>query len=97
MSNPLHHKNDFVRVTATFTNVDGDLVDPTTITLKVLDPSGNTDTYTFAGGTVSKDSTGSYYKDVTVDEAGRWLAWWESTGSGQGGEPTQWTVEGNPF
>lgn len=94
---PVHHVGDLVRVTAAFEDVDGAAVDPTTVTLKVMDPSGNIDEYTYAGGDVSRSAAGSYYRDVTVDEAGDWRCWWVSTGSGQGAEPTQFIVEPTPF
>jgi hypothetical protein len=61
--------------------VDGVATDPTTITLAVTDPSGTTDTYTYAGGTVSKSATGVYYKDTAVDEDGVWEYVWTGTGT----------------
>ena len=62
--------------------VDGTLTDPTTVTLVVTDASGNTEgTYTYAGGTVTKSSTGVYYKDLAVDEDGVWEYKWTATGT----------------
>ena len=69
-----------IQLTAAFTS-SGSAADPTTITLKILDPSGNTDTYTYAGGTVSKSGTGGYYKNFTPDEAGTWRLYWAGTGT----------------
>jgi hypothetical protein len=65
---------------ATFT-VSGTPTDPSTITLTVQDPSGNQDSYTYAGGQVTKSGTGVYYKDVSVDEAGLWAFKWAGTGT----------------
>jgi hypothetical protein len=62
-------------------SVAGTPTDPTLISLAVTDPSANTDTYTYAAGTVTKASTGSYYKDVTVDEDGVWKYTWTGTGT----------------
>jgi hypothetical protein len=93
----VYHKGDVVRVTAEFEDENGAAIDPTTITLKTMDPSGNIATYTYAGGTVTKAAVGSYYKDVDADEEGDWHCWWESTGSGQAAEPTQFVVEPTPF
>lgn len=77
-----HVVGDTVRIARTFT-VDGSPVDPATITLVVTDPSGNVEgTYTYAGGSITKLSTGSYYKDLAVDEAGKWSCKWTSTGTG---------------
>jgi hypothetical protein len=96
MSIEVLHVGDLFRVIATFTDITGTLVDPTTVSLSVLDPSGNTDTYTFAGGQITKASTGVYRKDVEVDEIGEWRYKWTSTGTGQGGEPGEFVVEGHP-
>lgn len=70
---------DAVRVSVAFTS-NGSAADPTAVALKVQDPSGNEDTYTYALGQVTKDSTGNYHKDVTVDEAGTWFYRWTGTG-----------------
>ena len=71
---------DLVRFTGTFT-VSGIATDPTTVTLKVKDPSGNIATYTYALSEVTKSATGIYYKDVTIDEAGMWIVEWLGTGA----------------
>lgn len=55
--------------------------DPTTISLTIEVPAGTETTYTYAGGTVSKLSTGVYYKDVSLDSAGAWKWFWTSTGT----------------
>lgn len=72
---------DAVRLTGTFRNAAGTLTDPTTVTLKHEDPSGNETSLTYAGGTVTKSSTGIYYADVTVDESGTWKYKWIGTGT----------------
>lgn len=71
---------DQVRVTVTF-SVGGINTDPTTITLKVKDPSHNVDTYTYALGQLVKSATGIYYKDISIDEAGIWHYRFEGTGA----------------
>ena len=81
------HVGDALQLKATFT-VSGTKTDPTTITLEVKDPSGNTDTYTYADATITKDGTGVYSKTVTFDEAGWWTYEWTGTG-------TVIAVEGN--
>lgn len=76
-----HVVGDTVRITNTF-SVAGTPTDPTTVTLVVTDPSGNTEgTYTYGGATITKSSTGVYYKDLTVDEVGTWLYRWTGTGT----------------
>lgn len=76
---------DLVRVTGTFT-VGSVATDPTTVTLKVKDPSGNLDTYTYALSQVTKSSTGIYYKDLSIDEAGVWRYRFVGTGACVGEE-----------
>ena len=70
---------DSIRLNAEFT-VTGTLADPNIITLSTRDPSGNVDVYNFTSGTVSKESTGKYFRDVFVDEPGQW--WYEFFGTG---------------
>lgn len=73
---------DLVRVTGTFT-VGGTATDPTTITLKVMNPAGTTTTYTYALSQVTKSATGIYYKDVSPDTRGVWMYEWTGTGTCQ--------------
>lgn len=73
-------KNQVVRLSCTFA-VGGAATDPTTVTLIVKDPSGTSDTYTYALSQVTKSGTGAYYKDVTLDEAGPWHYHWYGTGA----------------
>ena len=76
----IYDKNDLVRISATFT-VASVNTDPTTVSLKVQDPSGNEATYTYALGQVTKDSTGNYHYDLAIDESGYWYYRWEGTGA----------------
>lgn len=69
-----------VTVSATF-SVSSTNTDPTTITLEITDPSGNTDTYTYGAAQVTKDGTGLYSKQITPDEAGLWKYRWVGTGT----------------
>jgi hypothetical protein len=76
--------------TGAITDVNGDAVDPTDITMVVTEPDGTATTYTFNGTPpLSKENTGRYYVDVTLDQAGLWsyrLAW---TGAAVGAEEAQ--------
>jgi len=69
---------DTVRLNAEFRDFDGTLTDPTTVTLKHKDPSGNTATLTNASLTNPID--GQWYYDLDVDEAGTWQYSWEGAG-----------------
>lgn len=80
-----------VKISCTF-KVATVLTDPATVTLKVRDPSANTDTYTYAGGSVTKNSTGDYSKNVAVDEVGTWRYQWIGTGSAAGLDEGEFVV-----
>lgn len=69
-----------IKLKTTFT-VSEIPTDPTTVTLKVQDPSGNTDIYTYAAAQITKDGTGIYSKTITLDEAGWWVYEWTGTGA----------------
>lgn len=72
---------DVVELEATFTDDDGELADPTTITLKIKDPSANVTTLTYAAAELTRESMGVYYYNLTIDEAGMWYYRWISTGT----------------
>lgn len=74
--------NDTASPSVTFT-VDGAATDPTTITLTVIPPDKTPLTYTYAGGTVTKSSTGVYTKDITLSQRGVWYLQFAGTGTCQ--------------
>ena len=61
--------------------VSGTLTDPSTVSLKTEDPSGNITTYTYGAAEITKDATGDYHKDVNLDEEGTWHWRWVGTGT----------------
>ncbi len=69
-----------VTVSTAFT-VSSVATDPTTVTLNITSPSSVTTSYTYAGGTVTKDSTGNYSKEFTPDARGHWKYEWVGTGT----------------
>ena len=71
---------DSVRLAVSF-NIKNVLTDPTTVTLKVQDPSENETDYTYALSEVTKDATGQYHKDITLDEVGTWYYRFEGLGA----------------
>lgn len=71
------------RLEATFRDEDDNVADPTTVTLWVENPSGTETSYTYAGATVSKESTGVYYKNFRWDAEGTWRYRWIGTGAVQ--------------
>ena len=68
-----------VRLKGHFT-VTGTYADPDVVELYLRKPDGSVSTFTFAGGAVSKETTGKYFRDIFVDTAGQW--WYEFFGSG---------------
>lgn len=71
---------DAVRLTNTF--LQGDTpTDPATVSLTVTDPSGTATTYTYGAAQITKDSTGVYHKDVSVNAAGEWQYRFFGTGA----------------
>ena len=47
---------------------------PSTTTLTIKKPDGNTSNYT--GANLTNPANGDFYRDVTVDQAGRWVYRW---------------------
>lgn len=77
---------DEVRVTATFTNDDEDLSDPSSITVRVLPPGGETVVYTYdpegdPPGAVDRESEGVYTLTLEPAIPGRWVYRFETTGA----------------
>lgn len=75
-----HDVGEIARLSCAFT-VAAAATDPTTVALTVVSPAGTSTTYTYAGGTLVKDSTGNYHKDLTPADAGWWRYYWIGTGA----------------
>ena len=86
---------DLIRCQGTFTDTNGDAVDPTTVTFIVLDPSGNETTHVYGtDAEVVRSAAGVYHVDVSIDEGGQWAYRFSSTGTGQAaGEKRYQVVE----
>lgn len=67
---------DRVQLTATLTDDDGVLTDPTAVTVTIRKPDG-----TASSSTPTKDSTGVYSKDVDIDQHGNWFYRFAGTGA----------------
>ena len=76
-------KNDKPRLKAQFVSLGGALNDPSAVTFKHKDPSGNAATLTHAAGQITRESTGIYYLDLALDEVGTWYFRAEGTGTPQ--------------
>jgi hypothetical protein len=84
--------SELARLSNTFT-VAGTPTDPTTVALAITDPTGALTTYTWAGGTVTRDSAGVFHKDVTCSTAGEWQYQWTGTGTASDTTVDTFTVQ----
>ena len=87
---------DGVRLKATFT-LSSVNTDPTAVKLKVKDPSGNIDIYTYALAQITKSAVGKYYKDIFVDESGEWFYRYEGTGTIEAADERKFIAEVSEF
>ncbi len=71
-----YYKGKLIRISVEFT-LNGVLTNPTTVTIKTLDPDGTLASYTDA----INDSTGKYHKDVSGSKVGFWNIRVEGTGT----------------
>jgi hypothetical protein len=89
---------DLVRITGTFENAAGVDIDPTSVFVKYKDPSGNETSLEFGvDAEVVQDATGIYHVDVDANEAGDWPYRFESTGTGQAGRETEFSIRVSKF
>jgi hypothetical protein len=91
-----YHIGQKVRLTATFTAL-GVNTDPTTVTLKVKDPSGVITPYTYALAQIIRSAAGIYYKDISIDEAGDWYYNFTGTGTVEAADETFLSAEESQF
>lgn len=77
-----------------FKDRNGDLADPTTVTLTIKQPGGATTTYTYGvGQTIIKDAVGTYAAYIVCGVEGRWRGSWKATGSLVAVLDVEWVVE----
>lgn len=62
-------------LTQQYVDTDGALTDPTTVTLRSRPPDG-----VIRNETVTRVSEGKYTAEIEVDQAGRWVYEWKTTG-----------------
>jgi hypothetical protein len=79
MSVNIYKNGQKVRISVAFT-VSDVATDPTTVTAKIKDPSGNVSTYLYGtDAALVKDSVGNYHVDVVTDENDLWHYRFEGT------------------
>lgn len=88
-----YDKGDLLRVSASFTDEDGDPVDPTTVTVKAKIGTTVTSYVYGADSEVVKDETGEYHADLDLDTSGIWWVRVESTGTGQAAAESSFRVK----
>lgn len=77
----VYDTGDIARIEATF-QLDGAMVDPTTLVLEVTVPDGSTTTYTYGSGSeIQRLDTGRYRSDLACSTAGSWRYRWVASGN----------------
>lgn len=85
-----------VRAAVTFTDINGQVADPSTVVAKYQDGGGSETTRTYPTG-VTKTGTGRYYTDIDVANAGRWYVRWNGTGDVVAAVEETFTVQPTQF
>lgn len=81
---------DLVRLEADITDLDGNYIDPGTITFSIKKPNGTIVSYTYnTDPEVSRIDMGRFRLDVAIDSAGDWFVRVATTGAGKGAEESQ--------
>ena len=83
--------------TASPFSVAGVATDPTTITLQVRKPDGTITSYTYALSEITRDSAGTYHKDIDIDAEGNWYYRWIGTGTVVAADENWFTVNPSKF
>lgn len=75
------------------------LADPTTVTLRITEPSGAVVEELYGGSpsAVDRTATGTYRRSTVFDQVGDWRWQWIGTGTVQDVEPGQCVVQGHGF
>lgn len=85
-----------VRLLSSTLNEAGTHVDPATLTLAVKLPDGSTSSYSLAGATIARDSTGVFHVNFVTTLAGRHFYRWAST-TPAGADEGEFVVEQGDF
>ena len=82
MKNKALLTNSRIRIKSRIRDIDGDLVDPSTIEFELRKPGESSyEVYTsLTVPTVLRQSVGIYYIDLDIDEPGRWQYSWFTYG-----------------
>jgi hypothetical protein len=82
---------------AAFTNLAGLATDPTAVTLDVQKPDGSMLRYGWPSpgpdGLLTKEATGRFYRDVSIDQSGTWRFRLAGTGAVQAASESSFRVQ----
>jgi len=92
-----YDSGDRIRTTGTWTNSTGATVDPTVIICEYKAPSGTTTVLVYGVDAIVRSTRGTYYTDVSLDEAGTWFVRWEGTGAAEAAAESYWVVRESEF
>lgn len=88
-----YHQGNIIRVTGTWTDVDGDPLDPTVVRFEMQNPAGTVTSYVYGTDIqLVKASAGVYYVDIDASISGIWYYRFYSTGVGQAGRRSNFLV-----
>ena len=94
----VYNQGDMVRVTAAFVDDDGDAADPTTVTARHKDPSGNVATLVYGSdAALIRDSAGVFHVDIAADEGGFWWYGWYGAGAVVAADENTFFVKASQF
>lgn len=97
LSPELKYPGTTIVLTNAFTDDNGFLFDPETVSLELIDPYGSTQSYTYPT-TVLRDSTGQYHADVVPNMGGVWFYRWAvSSGTSKLAMEGDFVVQTSPF
>lgn len=90
---------DVYRASVSFVDEDGVAADPSAITFRWRKPDGTRSSYVYGtDAELVKSSTGSYYVDLDLDQAGVWTYRFEGTGGdAKAAEEDKFTVLESDF
>src|SRR5258708_39259169 len=84
MSQNSYFINNLITVSVIFTDKSGNLIDPTSVNLKIERPDSVIITYIYGVDSgLTRDSLGKYHFDINANIAGQWTYFWMGIGVGE--------------
>lgn len=89
---------DMIRCSVVFKGLDGAVIDPTTVTLKIKQPNNSLLTYIYnINAGLIKDSVGNYHYDFLITSDGMHTFGWVGTGNMYATEESTFFVNPSKF